>query len=61
MNDQPDLIKQGLQQLGNPDAARKQAELLRLRAAAPIRPTDGRTADVDGLGLFDTVRSPSLF
>jgi hypothetical protein len=56
-----DLIKKGLQQLGNPDAARKQAELLRLRAASPMRPVNGRTADVDGLGLFDTVRSPQLF
>ena len=60
MNDQPDLIKQGLQQLGNPDLARKQAEMIRLRAASPMRPIAGRTADVDGLGLFDTVRSPNL-
>jgi hypothetical protein len=58
---QQDLIKQGLQQLGNPDAARKQAELLRLRAASPMRPVDGRTADIDGLALFDTVRSPTMF
>lgn len=45
----------------DPAVARKQAQLIAIRAASPMRPIDGRTADVDGLALFDAVRSPSLF
>jgi hypothetical protein len=35
-------------------------QLVALRANSPMRPCDGRTADVDGLGLFDAVRQPPL-
>ncbi len=44
----------------DPEIARKQAQLVAIRAASPMRPIDGRTADVDGLALFDAVRSPCL-
>ncbi len=45
----------------NPTADRtRAAQLCQLRAAAPLRPTHGRTADVDGLALFDVARSPRL-
>jgi hypothetical protein len=44
----------------NPDIARKQAQIVAIRAASPMRPIHGRTADVDGLALFDAVRSPCL-
>ena len=44
----------------DPDIARKQAQIVAIRAASPMRPIDGRTADVDGLALFDAVRSPCL-
>ena len=61
MNAPRTFIQDGLAKLGDPDVARKQAELVRIRAASPMRPIDGRTADIDGLALFDVVRSPSLF
>ncbi len=37
------------------------AQIMALRAASPLRPVAGRTADVDGLALFDRVRQPDLF
>ncbi len=36
------------------------AQLIALRAAAPLRPPAGRTDDLDGLALFDVDRSPRL-
>lgn len=39
----------------------RQRDLVALRLASPLRPVAGRTADVDGLALFDVVRQPSLF
>lgn len=56
----------GCRQLVLVDAAQhrtdnNQAQRLQLAAASPMRPTGGRTADLDGLALFDAVRSPSLF
>ncbi len=36
------------------------AQLIALRAAAPLRPPAGRTDDLDGLALFDADRSPRL-
>lgn len=38
----------------------KDGQLLALRAAAPMRPCNRQTEDVDGLGLFDAVRSPVM-
>ena len=35
-------------------------ERVALQAASPMRPPAGRTADVDGLALFDHVRQPAL-
>ena len=42
--------------------AQRRADLARLAAAAPCRPSRGAidTADVDGLALFDAVRSPTF-
>lgn len=37
-----------------------ESQRLQLAAASPMRPVGGRTADVDGLALFDAVRSPVL-
>lgn len=39
----------------------RNAQLVALRAASPMRPVAGRTADIDGLALFDHARQPSLF
>lgn len=36
------------------------ALLAQLRAASPMRPVAGRTADVDGLPMFDAYRQPRL-
>lgn len=45
----------------DPDIARKQAQIVAIRVASPMRPIEGRTASIDGLALFDAVRSPALF
>lgn len=43
------------------DPARpRNAQLAQLRASSPLRPPAGRTADVDGLALFDHARQPRL-
>lgn len=39
----------------------RDAEMIALRSASPLRPPAGRAADVDGLALFDHARQPSLF
>lgn len=41
--------------------AESDRQLAQLRATSPLRPADGLTHDVDGLGLFDHARQPSLF
>ena len=41
-------------------SAELQREIVALRLAAPIRPHDRSSADVDGLDLFDFARSPRL-
>lgn len=46
----------------DPERARVDQQLVQLGAARPLRPGDrAQQADVDGLGLFDAARSPSLF
>lgn len=47
-----------------PQEARKirsDRQRAQLRAAAPMRPANGGSHDVDGLPLFDKVRQPDLF
>jgi hypothetical protein len=41
-------------------AARNHAKMMALRAASPIRSKTRYSAPVDGLGLFDAVRSPMM-
>lgn len=43
----------------DPRAARDR-EFMQLRSASPLRPVAGRTADVDGLALFDHARQPAM-
>lgn len=60
-----DLLAVGILRPWRPDGARGRteckAQLIRLRAAAPMRSKGRPTHDVDGLGLFDHARQPSLF
>jgi hypothetical protein len=39
---------------------RNVSELIALRLASPIRPLDRTSSPVDGLALFDAVRSPCM-
>ena len=43
-----------------PATTERDRALIQLRAAAPLRRPSGQH-DVDGLGLFDAHRSPTLF
>ena len=51
------MIEQSLETVSS---TQSEVQLLQLAAASPMRPIDGHTADVDGLALFDVVRSPQL-
>ena len=44
----------------DPNFAKRDRTIIQARLQSPLRPVDGRTADVDGLGLFDAVRSPVM-
>jgi hypothetical protein len=55
-----DMILGDVLEMIDPNQLAREAQLIAIRAASPMRPIDGRTADVDGLALFDAVRSPVL-
>lgn len=59
-DDLRDMVLANCIELVDPNKETRDAQLAALRAAAPLRPCNGRTEDVDGLGLFDAVRSPVM-
>ena len=58
MTERPDLIEAEI--LDAPIDADRDRQIVAIRLAAPIRPHDRTSADVDGLDLFDFARSPRL-
>lgn len=56
-----EMIDGGILEMIDPNQIAREAQIVAIRAASPMRPVDGRTAAIDGLALFDAVRSPSLF
>jgi hypothetical protein len=55
-----DMINANALQKIDPNQIAKEAQIIALRLASPIRPLDRTSAPVDGLALFDAVRSPCM-